>query len=97
MLIAIVEVATFDQRYPQRAEVADAGSEKLRGRMIFGRHRPALDLKRDAETIAAQRQWEDRTRGLYTRRCFEPVFQVDKKLALPVAVVFDFGQADVGS
>src|ERR1051325_4323782 len=95
MFVAVVEVAPLDHRNAHRAEVADARGEEIADRMILRRHRPSLDLERDAEAISAQRQRIYRARRLHSRHRLEPALQIDEKLALPVAVVFDLGQAQV--
>src|SRR5919206_3561027 len=95
MFVTIVEVAPLDQRNAHRAEIANAGGEEIADRMIFRRHRPSLDLERDAESIAAQWEWVHRTRRLHPRHRLEPAFQIDEELALAVGVVLDFGQTQV--
>src|SRR6185503_7121485 len=95
MLIAIVEVAAFDYRNSHCLEVSDAGCEEVGRRMILWRHRPAFDLKRDTETITTQRQRQNRTRRLNAGRRFESLLQVDEKLTLIAALVFDLRQSHV--
>src|SRR5215471_758946 len=89
VLVAIVEVASLDDRNAHRAEIADAGREKISRRMVLRRHRASLDLEGDNETIAVQWQWIDRARSLHSRRRFKTTLQVDKELALSLEVVFD--------
>src|SRR5688572_24475767 len=95
MFVAIVKVATLDQRNAHRAEIADAGREEVRIRMILPRHRPSLDLERDNEAISVQRQRKYRARRLHSGHRLETALQIDEKLCLPVGVVFDFRKADV--
>src|ERR1051326_5607108 len=68
VLIAIVEVTTPDDRNAHRAEITDTRREEFSDWLIFRRHRPSLDLERDNETIAVQRQWIDRAGRLNSRR-----------------------------
>src|ERR1700754_259890 len=95
MLVAIVEVATFDYRDTHCLEIADSGREEVGRGMILWRHRPPFDLKGDTEPVAAQRQRQYRTGRLHSRRRFESLLQVNEKLTLVGTLVFDLRQRDV--
>src|SRR5829696_6082522 len=95
MFVAIVKVAALNYGNAHSTKIANAGSEKIGARMILPRYRPSFDLERDGETITAQRQRVYRARRLHARHRLEAALQVDEKLGLPVAVVFDFRQLHV--
>src|SRR6185312_6282769 len=76
-------------------EISDASREEVGRRVILWRHRPAFDLKRDTETLTTQRQRQNRTRRLNAGRRFESLLQVDEKLTLVGALVFDLRQSHV--
>src|ERR1044071_4989411 len=95
MLVAIVEIATFDDRDTHRFEVADTGAEEIGGRMILRRHRPPFDLKGDTKALATQRQRQYRAGRLNSRRSFESLLQVDEKLTLVGTLIFDLRQSHV--
>src|SRR6185295_4616291 len=95
MLVAIVEIATFDERDTRRFEVADTGGEEIGGRMILRRHRPPFDLEGNTEALATQRQRQYRAGRLNSRCRFEPLLQVNEKLTLVGALIFDLGQSHV--
>src|SRR5687768_8590201 len=93
--IVVVEIASFENRNSHRAEVADAGGEEISGRFVLLSDRPPVDLKRDAEAIATQRQGKYSARRLHTGRCFQSRTEIDEELALPGEIVLNFRQPKV--